>query len=72
MNKSLIIAGIVSASMLALSGCETTGSEKSAEAAPASPAMSSEQASYDAAAKVLASRSKRRPIQTLFMFYLEI
>jgi len=49
MKKSLIIASIVSASMLALSGCESTGSEKSADAAPAAPAMSSEQASYDTA-----------------------
>lgn len=49
MKKTLIFAGILSASMLALTGCQTTGSEKSADAAPASSAKSAEEAAYQTA-----------------------
>lgn len=49
MKKTLILAGILSAGMLVLTGCESTGSEKSASKPAASSAKSAGQMTYETA-----------------------
>ncbi|MGV6827072.1 MAG: SoxXA-binding protein [bacterium] len=63
MKKSFVIASILSASVLAMTGCETAETKKSADAAPAkaAPAKSAEQVAYEkavAAAKAEIKKAK--------------